>query len=614
MRLISGLSGLPTVYMGDFNEVLSCTEYVSQRCQRPKWQMDQFRQVVLECGLVDMRYNGYWFTWCNNFISPNSTRTRIDRALGMKEWKIMFPTANVYHLSSNHSDHLPILLGVITTSSKEEALILARDIDKLREVDDVNWCQRSKVLWRVKGDKNTAYFHALSAQRNKSNLISTLQDDEGVWHKSKHDICKVTTDFYVKLFSSQIGGNMFFSGQLQSSQFEPTIIRNLDVFFTKEEVKKCTFSISGSKSPWPDGMPAKFFQFYWDTVGDSLCEMVLNFLNDGRFLRKLNFTYINLIPKVERPINMAQFRPIALCNTAANVIAKVLATRLKKVLPSIISDSQSVFVPDRLITDNILLDTRRTTLLNIGNKGNGLGFNDKWVRLTLVYVEPVTYSLLFNGDQVGYIKSGRGLRQEDPLSPYFFIVCTEGLISLLKGAVLRGELKGIKLGTAEEARVIRDILNLYESWSGQRVNLHKSTIQFSPNVPEQTKNEEQLCKSKDEGGLGFRGTQDFNQALLCKQAWRIITKPDSQLSKTFKARYYPDGDFSTTKLGTNPSFTWRSLLSVRDLLYHGIKWELGNGVSVNVWKHNWVQHTSTNKVITPMDETFKDVRVSDLID
>ncbi|GAA0144103.1 hypothetical protein LIER_42787 [Lithospermum erythrorhizon] len=125
-----------------------------------------------------------------------------------------------------------------------------------------------------------------------------------------------------------------------------------------------------SKSPGPDGMPAKFFQYYWSTVGDSLCNMVLSFLNDGRFLKKFNFTFSTLIPKVEKPISMSQFRPIALCITAAKVIAKVLAQRLKKILHNVISDSQSAFVPNRLITNNILLAYEAHHLIKQRKHGN----------------------------------------------------------------------------------------------------------------------------------------------------------------------------------------------------------------------------------------------------
>ncbi|GAA0185726.1 hypothetical protein LIER_33014 [Lithospermum erythrorhizon] len=128
--------------------------------------------------------------------------------------------------------------------------------------------------------------------------------------------------------------------------------------------------MAGSKSPGPDGMPAKFFQHYWNTVGDTLCNMVLSFLNDGHFLKKLNFTFITLIPKVENPISMSQFWPIVLCNTTAKVIAKVLALRLKKFLPNVISDSQSAFVPNRLITDNILLDYEAHHLIKHRKHGN----------------------------------------------------------------------------------------------------------------------------------------------------------------------------------------------------------------------------------------------------
>ncbi|GAA0149181.1 hypothetical protein LIER_08424 [Lithospermum erythrorhizon] len=128
--------------------------------------------------------------------------------------------------------------------------------------------------------------------------------------------------------------------------------------------------MAGSKLPGPDGMPAKFFQHYWITVGDTLCNMVLSFLNDGHFLKKFNFTYITLIPKVDKPISMSQFLPIALCSTAAKVIAKVLAMRLKKFLPSVILDSQSAFVPNRLITDNILLAYEAHHLIKHRKHGN----------------------------------------------------------------------------------------------------------------------------------------------------------------------------------------------------------------------------------------------------
>ncbi|GAA0160153.1 hypothetical protein LIER_16772 [Lithospermum erythrorhizon] len=108
----------------------------------------------------------------------------------------------------------------------------------------------------------------------------------------------------------------------------------------------------------------------------------------------------------------------------------------------------------------------------------------------------------------GVHQTRKRIEARDPLYLYLFIVCTEGLITLLKGAISRGELNGIKLGpglqplshlmfaddtlllgqaTVSEAQVIRDLLSTYELWSGQLMNVQKSTILFSPNVPVHTK-------------------------------------------------------------------------------------------------------------------------------
>ena len=55
-----------------------------------------------------------------------------------------------------------------------------------------------------------------------------------------------------------------------------------------------------------------------------------------------------------------------------------------------------------------------------------MGFHKKWVDLIMAGVSSVSYSVLVNGAPSGFIKPSRGIHQGDPLSPYLFLLCTEG--------------------------------------------------------------------------------------------------------------------------------------------------------------------------------------------
>lgn len=119
----------------------------------------------------------------------------------------------------------------------------------------------------------------------------------------------------------------------------------LDKSFTKEEVQSALKEIHPCKSPGPDGLPALFYQRYWDLVGEKITSVVLTFLNGGHMPDQLNYTHVVLIPKKKDPTNMKDLRPISLCNVSYKLISKVLANRLKRFLPMFISDTQSAFVP-----------------------------------------------------------------------------------------------------------------------------------------------------------------------------------------------------------------------------------------------------------------------------
>ena len=139
--------------------------------------------------------------------------------------------------------------------------------------------------------------------------------------------------------------------------------------FRVEEVRRALKQMHPTKSLGPDGMSPIFFQKYWDVMGPQVVDCVLNTLNSGIMPDGLNDTYICLIPKVNCPQKITDFCPISLCNIIYKLVSKVLANRLKIVLPAVISEAQSAFVPGRQITDNVLVVFETMHFINQKRKG-----------------------------------------------------------------------------------------------------------------------------------------------------------------------------------------------------------------------------------------------------
>ena len=130
---------------------------------------------------------------------------------------------------------------------------------------------------------------------------------------------------------------------------------NLTRDFTKQEVDLVLKEMAPLKASGLDGMPPLFFQSFWPLIGDEVSKVVLDCLNSCHIPKEFNYTYVTLIPKVKNPEFFFEFRPISLCNVIYKLISKVLANRLKPLLPSIVSENQSAFQAGRVITNNILM-------------------------------------------------------------------------------------------------------------------------------------------------------------------------------------------------------------------------------------------------------------------
>jgi hypothetical protein len=236
--------------------------------------------------------------------------------------------------------------------------------------------------------------------------------------------------------------------------------------FLEEEVHRSLMQMGPIKALGPDGFSAGFYQQNWATVGLEVCHAILHFLNGSKMDEKINVTHIALIPKKKIPSCVFDFRPISLCNMIYKLISKVLANRLKTILPHVISANQSAFILGRLISSNIVVayETLHNMHTRMWSKVGYMGikldmskaydrvewvflevimrkmeFSEVWVKLIMECVCSVSYSILVNGQPIGNIKLSRGICQGDPLSPYLFMLCAKALSSILT----RGEKKGV---------------------------------------------------------------------------------------------------------------------------------------------------------------------------
>jgi hypothetical protein len=97
--------------------------------------------------------------------------------------------------------------------------------------------------------------------------------------------------------------------------------------------------------------------------------------------------------------------------------------------------------------------------------------------------------------------------------------------------------------------------------------------------------------------MGFRDYQDFNQALLAKQAWRLMSAPNSLCARVLRARYFKEGKFLSAGCPKRASYTWRSIVHGRELLKEGLIWRVGNGENIDVWNQNWIPRSSIKRPV-----------------
>jgi len=345
-------------------------------------------------------------------------------------------------------------------------------------------------------DANSKYFHSLLGCRRRRNFLVSINVNGSVV-EGVQPIRQVVFSHFASHFQPHFIHRPMIDGlQFQSLSYAEG--GGLIKPFSVEEVKASIWDCDSFKSPGPDGINFGFFKDFWSDLKEDVMRFVNEFHRNGKLSKGINSTFIALIPKVDSPQSLNEFRPFSLVGSLYKILAKLLANRLRQVIGSVISDSQSAFVKNKKILDGILIanevvDEDRKCKKELmmfkvdfekaydsvdwGYLDAVMGkmdFPTLWRKWIKECVSTATTFVLVNGSPTDEFPLGRGLRQGDTLSPFLFLLAAEGLNVMMKATIDANLFCGYSVGAENEMvlshlQFVDDTLLLGEkSWANAR--------------------------------------------------------------------------------------------------------------------------------------------------
>ena len=229
--------------------------------------------------------------------------------------------------------------------------------ENLCKQEEVFWRQKSRIQWLKEGERNTKFFHRSTMANRAHNRISSILNENGVLQTSHKNIEAVLIPHFRNITKEN---NLDREQRIKEiTKNIPKLVSREDNFnlnkpVTEEEVSEVIKDMQNGKAPRPDGFNVDFFKGCWNIVKQDILNVVEDSRRNRTILKALNTSFFSLIPKQDSALTADKYKPIALCNVEYKIISKVLASRLKPLVPSLISGEQSGYVEGRQILNNII--------------------------------------------------------------------------------------------------------------------------------------------------------------------------------------------------------------------------------------------------------------------
>ncbi|XP_071694959.1 uncharacterized protein [Rutidosis leptorrhynchoides] len=627
----------------------------------------------------DFGSTGFHYTWTKSLKNPNcGVLKNLDRILVNEAFLTKYPQENGRYMPYLISDHSPAILEITScvvkqnksfrfmnyVAYKEEFLetvekVWANDVPgyamyqvvkKMKNLkgslNRLNWKngdihlkvkhakaelkeiqkQKAKIDWIKDGDKNTKYFHSIIKSRSHKSRVNSICDEDG--NRVYDDQVAVQC---VKHFEKFLGEFVTVSPMnvgIFTKKVPAHIADRMVEKVTDVEIKGAIFDIDINKASGPDGYTSCFFRKAWSIVEIDVCASVKEFFRSGKLLGEINATLIALIPKVDTPNKVSDFRPIACCNMLYKCINKILTNIIKEGLDLVVGHNQTTFILGRSIHDNIMVTQE---LLKGYNRANGPS------RCAMKIDIQKAYDTVF----MVFFKGGRGLRQGDLISPYLFTLVVE-VFSLSLADKIKNSLQfryhhGCKNMELTHISFADDLLVLCHGDEYLVKSKIKSTIRKTEKLsyagrlmlvnsalssmhvywasvfilPAAVLNDiekllkgflwcqedsargkakvawKTVCTHKDLGGLGLKPMKEWNEVLILKQLWKIVERKESLWYKWVNTVKLKGRSIWDIQSDYKDSWNWGQLLKLREKIKEHVHYYVGNGKQTSFWYDEW---------------------------
>ena len=379
---------------------------------------------------------------------------------------------------------------------------------------------RSKAKWAVDSDCNSKYFLNLEKFRQENNCIKELLCNDNSVVNDIDSILDEQYNFYSKLYScveidvDKMNELLAFNDKTVDEDQKEFCDADVD----EQEIRTALWEMSCNKSPGSDGLTVEFYRHFYTFLKDILIEIFRSIHEEKTLSRSMKSGVLNLIYKKKGDKRLLKnYRPISLLQVDYKIIARVMANRFKKVLPSLVSENQSCCVLGKDIADTICnirdiidlveKDELEGYILKFDQEKafdrvsheylmatlKGFGFGDSFISWIQIFYTDICSSVKCNGFLTKYFKIKNGIRQGCPISALLYVLAAESLQSAIQKndgihgiAIPNSERVGLAFQHADDTTLtvgdrasIDEAFNVFELYSagtGAKINREKSEI------------------------------------------------------------------------------------------------------------------------------------------